>query len=427
MGTNGSQYAGQQIELIRYKGVDLGKVFGARIQLLFCRVIEYNQVLDNRCLLLIKQSERLRSRFRLFKDSLLDNGIHICRREGETGIKPTLNFGEVVALDLGDGVDVLLAGHDDPSFAHALLTKFLGNGLEIEHQLGIIADVLPDFIHQKYNMVVVPLALDIALDALGEVLDADGIRLHRLFAPVPCRCLAHEIHRNKGIYHAVLDEVEVLPGVLPRVAVFFLKSSLKLIVAAFLGKPPFQIGNMGDGTAEALHLIEDFEEYIDDGIFVLLAVCFALGVDVEEDYIRRGVSRQLHVGKYHWVYDLFILDKVVHRLSVPDLTVFQKVGQDFQEVRFTASKEAGNPHAHLWCCFYNPLFIGRVEIGKVLLKLAGNDIFLKLLRDICVLALTYDNYALNFTVNLLGEHILYFHYATSITSQAGRLCNNYRL
>ena len=166
------------------------------------------------------------------------NGIHICRREGETGIKPPLNFGEVVALDLGDGVDVLLAGHDDPSFAHALLTKFLGNGLEIEHQLGIIADVLPDFIHQKYNMVVVPLALDIALDALGEVLDADGIRLHRLFAPVPCRCLAHEIHRNKGIYHAVLDEVEVLPGVLPRIAVFFLKSSLKLIVAAFLGKPP---------------------------------------------------------------------------------------------------------------------------------------------------------------------------------------------
>ena len=159
----------------------------------------------------------------------------------------------------------------------------------------------------------------------------------------------------------------------------------------------------------------------------MLAIRFTLGVDVEEDYIRGGISRQLHIRQHHRIYDLLIFNKVIHRLSVPDLTVFQKVGQDFQEVRFTASKEAGNPHAHLWCCFYNPLFIGRVEIGKVLLKLAGNDIFLKLLRDICVLALTYDNYALNFTVNLLGEHILYFHYATSITSQAGRLCNNYRL
>lgn len=147
----------------------------------------------------------------------------------------------------------------------------------------------------------------------------------------------------------------------------------------------------------------------------MLAIRFTLGVNVEEDYIRRGVSRQLHVGKYHWVYNLFILDKIVHRLSVPDLTVFQKVGQDFQEVRFTASKEAGNPHAHLWRCSDNPFFIGRIEIGKMLLKLAGNDIFLKLLRYICVLALSDNNYALNFSVDLLGEHILYFHCCTSIT------------
>ena len=427
VGTNGSQYAGQQIELIRYKGVDLGKVFGARIQLLFCRVIEYNQVLDNRCLLLIKQSERLRSRFRLFKDSLLDNGIHICRREGETGIKPTLNFGEVVALDLGDGVDVLLAGHDDPSFAHALLTKFLGNGLEIEHQLGIIADVLPDFIHQKYNMVVVPLALDIALDALGEVLDADGIRLHRLFAPVPCRCLAHEIHRDKGIHNAVLNEVKVLPGIFPRLAVLFLKSSLELVVSSFFGKPPFQISDMGNGTAEALHLIEDLEEYIDNGILVLFAVRFALGVDVEENHIGRGFSRQLHVGQYHRVYNLLILDKVIHRPSVADLTVFQKVRQDFQEVRFTASKEAGNPYAHLRRCPDDPFFVSRVEVSKVLLKFTGYNIFLELLRYIGIFALPDDNYALNFAVDFLGEHILYFHYATSITLQAGRLCNSYRL
>ena len=83
---------------------------------------------------------------------------------------------------------------------------------------------------------------------------------------------------------------------------------------------------MGDGTAEALHLIEDFEEYIDDGIFVLLAVCFALGVDVEEDHIGRGFSRQLHVGQHHRIYDLFIFDKIIHRLPFPNLTVLQKVG-----------------------------------------------------------------------------------------------------
>ena len=42
VGTNRSQYAGQQIELVRHKGVDLGKVFRTRVQLLFCRIIEHN-------------------------------------------------------------------------------------------------------------------------------------------------------------------------------------------------------------------------------------------------------------------------------------------------------------------------------------------------------------------------------------------------
>ena len=194
VGTNRSQYAGQQIELVRHKGVDLGKVFRTRVQLFFCRVIEHNQVLDNRCFLLIEQPERLRSRFRFLKDSLLDNSIHICRREGETGIKPALNFRKVIALDLGDGVNILLAGHDDPCLAHALLAQFLSHSLEIEHQLGVITDVLTNFVHQKYNMVVVPLALDIALDALGEVFNADGIWLHRFLTPVSRRSFAHKIH-----------------------------------------------------------------------------------------------------------------------------------------------------------------------------------------------------------------------------------------
>ena len=194
VGTNRSQYAGQQIELVRHKGVDLGKVFRARVQLLFCRVIEHNQVLDNCRFLLIEQPERLRSRFRFLKDSLLDNSIHICRREGETGIKPALNFRKVIALDLGDGVNILLAGHDDPCLAHALLAQFLSHSLEIEHQLGVITDVLTNFVHQKYNMVVVPLALDIALDALGEVFNADGIWLHRFLTPVSRRSFAHKIH-----------------------------------------------------------------------------------------------------------------------------------------------------------------------------------------------------------------------------------------
>ena len=276
-------------------------------------------------------------------------------------------------------------------------------------------------------MVVVPFAFDIGLDALGKVFNTDGVGFGRFFTPVSRRCLAHEIHRDKGIYNAVLNEIKILPGVFPQLAILFLKSSLELVEASFFGKPPFQIGNMRDGTAEALHLIEDLEEYINNGILVLFAVRFALGVNVEEDHIGRDFSRQLHVGKHHRVYDLLVIYKVFHRLSVADLTVFQEVGQDFQEVRFTASEESGNPNTHLRCCSNDPLFISRVEIGKVFLELTGNDIFLKLLRNIYILALTYNDYSLNFTVNFLGEHILYLHCASSITLQAETLCNSCHL
>ena len=183
---------------------------------------------------------------------------------------------------------------------------------------------------------------------------------------------------------------------------------------------------MGDGAAEALHLIEHFEEDVDDGILVLLAGGLALGINIEKDDIRGGVCCQLHIGQYNRVNDLLVLDKVVHGLPVAHLTVLQKVGEDLQEVRFTTSKEAGNPHAHLRRCPHNALFIRSVEVCKMLLQLSGHNIFLKFLGDVRVLALTDNNNALNLTVNLLGEHFFDLHCDTSITSQAGRLCNSYR-
>ena len=161
--------------------------------------------------MLIEQPEGLRCRIRLFEDSLFDNRIHIGRREGKTGVKAPLNFGEVVALNLGDRVNVLLAGHDDPCLAHTFLAQFFGHGLEVEHELGILSDILANLINEEDNMMVVSLSVNVGFDAPCEVFNADSIRLHGLFAPVPRGSLAHEIHRNQCVYNAVLNEVEVLP------------------------------------------------------------------------------------------------------------------------------------------------------------------------------------------------------------------------
>ena len=267
-------------------------------------------------------------------------------------------------------------------------------------------------------MVVVSLAVNVGFDAPCKVLNADGIRLHGLFAPVPRSGLAHEIHRDQCVYNTVLNEVKVLSRHFPRLTIFFLKCGFELVIAAFLRQTALQIGNLRDRSAKALHLVEDLEEYIDDGILILLSRRLALGINVEQNDIGRGLGGQLHIGKYHRVDDLFIVDEVVKRLFAAHLTVLQKVGEYFQKVRFTASKETGNPNAHFWGSPHNALLIRSVEIGKMLLQLAGDNIFFKFLRDIGILALS-DNYnALNLSIDFLGKHFFDLHCTTSITSQA---------
>ena len=95
-------------------------------------------------------------------------------------------------------------------------------------------------------------------------------------------------------------------------------------------------------------------------------------------------------------------------------------------MRFTASKETGNPDAHLRSSPHNALLIGSIEVGKMLLQFSGHNIFFKLLRDIGVLVLSNDDNALNLSVDLLGKHFFNLHCTTSITSQAGRPYNSYR-
>jgi hypothetical protein len=59
------------------------------------------------------------------------------------GLEPCLDLGEVVALLAGavaeDLVHVLLGGHEDPRLALALGVEGLGDGLQVEHELGVVS------------------------------------------------------------------------------------------------------------------------------------------------------------------------------------------------------------------------------------------------------------------------------------------------
>ena len=161
VGTNRSQHTCQQIELIRNKRIDFREIPVICIQLFLYTVIEYDQVLDDRCFLLIQQAESLRSCIGLVQDSFLDDGIHVRGRKGKPCVKASLNLGEVVTLHFGDGVDILLAGYDNPCLALAFFSQFFRYRLKVQHQLGIITDVLANLIYQEYNVMIIALSVNV--------------------------------------------------------------------------------------------------------------------------------------------------------------------------------------------------------------------------------------------------------------------------
>ena len=217
---DGSEHAREQIELIGNKGIDLLKILQARVQLFLYTVVKDDEVFDDRRLLLVAKGERLLCRRRLFEDPLFDDRIDVGRGQGKTRIKPPLDLGKVVPLYLGDRVDILLAGDDEPCLPLAFFAELFADGLQIEHEVGIVADILADLIDQKDDMMIFSFFLNVRLYALGEVFNADGILPRRLFTPVAGSRIAHKTDRRERIDDGILNKIEILPRIFPSIAVF---------------------------------------------------------------------------------------------------------------------------------------------------------------------------------------------------------------
>ena len=184
VGTDAGQHTCQQIELIWDKRINLCKVFCVGVQFFLHTVVEDNQIFDDGCFLIIEQTQALCCCLSFIQNTLFDNSVHIGRGQRKACIETSLNLGEVVTLHLGNGVNILLARYDYPSLTHALLAQFFRHGLKVQHQLGIITNVLTDLIHQENDMVVVTFFINIGLYTLGKILNADLVALGCFLAPV---------------------------------------------------------------------------------------------------------------------------------------------------------------------------------------------------------------------------------------------------
>ena len=264
---------------------------------------------------------------------------------------------------MGYAVDVLLTGDDDPDLAPALGAQFLHDGLQIQHQPGIVADVLADFVHQKYQVEIFALAFHIFRYFPGEPVDA---QLRGLLAvePVSGRLFRKARRLFQGRHYVVAPEGEGLPGRFPGFGVDFLKGLFEGLQLALPVQEPLQGRHLHVVAVIAAVFVKDLGEHPQDGILILAHGGFR--VDVEQDYLRGRFAHPAHHGVPQGVVIEFFF-KIIQRPFAADLLVGQQVGKNLQKVGFTAAKEAGNPHADFVRGPVDPLFVMSVKGPEVLL------------------------------------------------------------
>ena len=306
----------------------------------------------------------------LRQDTLLDDLINRRGRKTQTGIEASLNLGEVVSGDFHDGINRFLARDHDPNLAPAFVTNLFHQRLQIHHQIAIVTDVLTDFIHAEQEAEVSFLTVHILLDFRDKLLDAHvGV----LFAvePVAGCCLAHAENRLQDLNHIVLKEGSGIAGVNPLVPVDFLEGSAESVRLALLVNEAFQLRHLEVFAIEAAVVIEHLRKDAQHGGLVLVDRSF--DVDVEQDGFRGNTNAFLYHRIHHRIIKL--VRKVIKGVFAVHLFVGEKVGEHFQKVRFTTSKEAGNPDTDLIGRGINRLDVVIKECGKVTPQFLRDDVF----------------------------------------------------
>ena len=152
--------------------------------------------------------------------------------------------------------------------------------------------------------------------------------------------------------------------------------------------------------------IEHFGKDTEDRRFVLVDGAF--NINVEEDGFRpapggfvdhhEGCRIVLELPAEHF-----------YRPGAKNLPVFQDVGQHFQEMGFTASKEAGDPHPDVIGRLLEGIAVIIKKTDEVFFQLFGNDIFAHLLLDDLIVILIDLDHTVDGPVDALGKHFTYLH------------------
>ena len=120
-------------------------------------------------------------------------------------------------------------------------------------------------------------------------------------------------------------------------------------------------------------VIKHFCKYAKNSCLVFIAEAF--NINVEKNGFRLTLRGTVYQHKSCRVI-LKLFTETLHTANAFYLFIFQKVGKHFQEVRFTTSKETGNPNTHIGCRLVKSITVIIEKRNKVFLQFSGNDIFI---------------------------------------------------
>ena len=397
-------------ELIRHKGESCRKLRTIRKALdVKNGIVESIEVFEYGVFLVIDHAKKLICRICFRQNTLFDNFINGGRGKAEARIEASLNFGKVIAGDMDNGVNRLLTCHHDPNLAVAANANLFYKRLQIDHQVTIVTNVLTDFIHHKQQSEILALAVYIFLNVSYELGDAQFIRFLTI-EPVPRRLFAHAERRLQNRNNVILKERKGIAGLRPRRTIDLLKGFAELLRLALLFNEAFQLGNFQIIAVKPAVIVEHLCKDAQHCGLILRERTF--DVNVEKDRLRRHGHTFNRLSIHHRVIEFVC--KVVNRSFTADFLIGKQVREDFQEMRFTTPKEAGNPHADFISRLVDSLCVVVKECAEVTAKLLGNYVFAEFLFQTPVIILHNLDNAVDVSFNVLLEHILYFHVATSI-------------
>ena len=390
-----------------------------------CSLAEGNNVFDDGFIVAVKITEDFCRIILLVQNPLPDDFCNIRTGQGNSSVEASLDLGEIISHGLGDGINILLAGDGDPHLTLAGSAQIFGDSLQIHHQFAVISDILADLINQEYNMVVFALFAAVLTYIICKLVNGKAVGALRICRPVSCCLFAHNAKRRNGFNDFVLNEIVVFSRFFPGASIDLKEFILELLILAGLIQLPLKICQERNRTTIAKVFIENLHEDILDSLFIRLGIRGTLGVHIEEDHIRilaegshlTDLVLQLFIRHFYTIQEEAAGGVFCSVLRIYNYLVRKNIGKYFQKMRFTTSKETGDPDTHLVCPASQTPLVRIEEPIHIFVQFFRHNVLIQLLIDIFLILLSYLDDTIDLTVNALIKHVSDFHGLSSCLTE----------